>query len=123
MRWPLPPTGTPACARASPCPLLAAPVDNVVAASTARLSCGLQREPETSSRAAAVRAGAGSDTSVGRPLPPEGRRLKGARVEPGSPLQGAPPPGNARRETDWPVPVQPAALRSTGIGDLEQAPC
>lgn len=95
MRRPLPPTATPACARASPRPLLAPPVDSVAAGSTAPQSRGPQRDRETSSRAAAARAGVGSHPSVGRPLPPAGRSLKGARVEPGSPFPEAPPPGNA----------------------------
>lgn len=68
------------------------PSGRVTAASTTQLSPEPQRDPETSSRAAAARSGAGSHTSVGRPLPPEGRRLKGARVEPDSPFPEAPPP-------------------------------
>lgn len=62
-----------------------------------------------------MRTGADSDTSVGRPLPLEGQRLKEARAEPGFPTPGSATSGECRilnrRETDRPVPVQPAALK------------
>lgn len=45
---------------------------------------GPQRDRASSSSAAAARAGAGSNASVGRPLPLEGRRLRGARDQPAS---------------------------------------
>lgn len=114
MRRPLPPTATLACARASPRPFLAAPVDSVAAASSARQSRGPQRNRELP---------AGSSSARRRRLQHERRppstacrpEAEGARVEPGSPLPGAPPPGNAV--------FSPAALGSTGAGDLKQAPC
>ncbi|XP_017389516.1 uncharacterized protein LOC108308259 [Cebus imitator] len=84
MRRPLPPTATLACARASPRLL--------PRCARVERSCSIHRLAESratagrqgSSRAAAAHAGAGSHTGVGRPLPPEGRRLSGVPADPGS---------------------------------------
>lgn len=53
-----------------------------------------------------LRSGAGSNTSVGRPLPPEGRRLRKAPVEPDSLPPGAPSPENAVFSTAQEQPCQ-----------------
>jgi hypothetical protein len=93
------------CPGSSP-PPFSARVDSVAAASPATLRCAALRAstgPQGSSKAA-LRAGAGrgSHTGVGRPLPPEGRRLRGR----GSPPREEPPPGGASsprrsRGGDW----------------------
>ncbi|XP_073853648.1 uncharacterized protein [Macaca fascicularis] len=84
MRRPLPPTATLACARASPRPLprytRGERSSSIHRLAEPRATAGRH----SSSRAAAAHAGAGSHIGVGRPLPPEGRRLSGARADPGS---------------------------------------
>lgn len=125
MRRPLPPTATLACARASPRPLFAAPLHSVAAASTARKSRGPQRDRETSSSAATARAGAGSNTSVGRPLPLEGRRLRG-RQSSQLPVPRSATSGEFRTPDRWDGLAHTssaAAPRSTGTGDWKQALC
>nr|XP_054303963.1 uncharacterized protein LOC129012350 [Pongo pygmaeus] len=84
MRRPLPPTATLACARASPRPLPRCArgerSSSIHRLAESRATAGRH----SSSRAAATHAGAGSHTGVGRPLPPEGRRLSRARADAGS---------------------------------------
>lgn len=118
MRRPRPPTATLACAAALPRPLLAAPAESVAAASAARQSRGPLGDR---------RLPAGHQRRLGACFLHE-RRPPSTASRPTSP---APGPGSAisrerrtpgSRGTDWPEPVHPAALRSTGTAGLKQAP-